>query len=421
MPGHQTHIANRRSSIADEKPARVLLVDADAFYVSVACLEDPDVAGKARLLLVGGSKRGVVLSASYETRAYGVHSGMPMAHALRLCPEAVRVGVSRTACQERSRAVRRVLERFTPIVEAASIDEFYLDMTGTEHLYRGAPLEATAREIRAVVLEEARIPVSVGGGANRLIAKLAAKRAKPHKGYTTEGVWVVPPGKEAAFLAEHDLRDIPGIGPQLQARLAAHELLTVRDALAVGLDPLSAWLGKRTAQWLHRRIRGQASTSVTAHGGRKSLGHERTFTEDLATEEALERELLRLATRVSSDLRRKRLAGRAITVKLRDYDFQTRQAGKTLPQPVQSDRSIYRAARGLLIRLRGKRNVPVRLLGIRLTQLRAEDEEPLELPLVAPIEESETDTDRDRKLALAVDRITEKYGREGILRGKEMG
>ncbi|MDH3457038.1 MAG: DNA polymerase IV, partial [Gemmatimonadota bacterium] len=202
-------------------PPRILQLDADAYYVQVARLLDPTGAGSADLVLVGGSPhgRGVVTSASYGARAYGVRSGMSMAQALERCPDAMIVGVPRGACGEKSKAIVAVLERFTPVVEPASIDEMYLDMTGTETLYRDESLEATARRIRTTVRDETGIVGTIGGGTTRLVAKLAAKRAKPHRTPEADGVIVVPPGEEEAFLTQFDLADIPGIGPRFQQRL----------------------------------------------------------------------------------------------------------------------------------------------------------------------------------------------------------
>src|SRR5688500_4198876 len=156
-------------------PRRILLADCDAYFVQVARLEDPEGAGKEKLLLVGGSAegRGVVTSASYEVRAFGVRSGMPMSQAMRLCPRAVRVGVPRAACSRKHREIREVLDRFTPVVEAASVDEFYLDLSGTEVLYHNRDLADVAHEIRQAVFAETQINISIGGGPNRLIAKLA--------------------------------------------------------------------------------------------------------------------------------------------------------------------------------------------------------------------------------------------------------
>ena len=162
-------------------PRQILLADADAFFVAVARLVDPDGAGKAPLLIVGGAagSRGVVCSASYETRKFGVRSAMPISRALRLCPDAMCVPVPRRACSAKHREIREVLERFTPHVQGASIDEWYLDLAGTERLYAGAPLETLAHRIRTSVAEATGMTVSIGGGTSKLVAKLAVERAKP--------------------------------------------------------------------------------------------------------------------------------------------------------------------------------------------------------------------------------------------------
>src|SRR5690606_4682649 len=211
----------RTRAVAMPLPRRILLVDADAFFVAVARLADPEGAGRARLLIVGGSPegRGVVTSASYEARQYGVRSAMPMARALRLCPKAMRVRVPFDMCRRKSREIRAVLERFAPVVTSASIDEWYMDMGGTEALYDGEPLRDTAHRIRSAVLEETDLSVSIGGGTSRLVAKLAVERAKPKPGTGADGVHVVAPGDEAAFLRTFMLADIPGVGPRLQQRL----------------------------------------------------------------------------------------------------------------------------------------------------------------------------------------------------------
>src|SRR2546425_5673763 len=181
---------------------RILLADADAFYVAVARLVDPEGAGRAPLLIVGGSAdhRGVVTSASYEARRFGVHSAMPMGRAIRLCPKAMVVPVPWEACAAKSRHIRDVLARFTPVVEQASSDEFYLDLSGTERLYRGEPLAATARRIREAVLAETTLSLSIGGASSKLVAKLAAGVAKPRPGLPSHGVPGVAPGTEAAFM-----------------------------------------------------------------------------------------------------------------------------------------------------------------------------------------------------------------------------
>src|SRR5205814_5781129 len=184
---------------------RILLVDADAFYVAVARLVDPAGAGQAPLLIVGGSaeRRGVVTSASYEARAYGVHSAMPMARAVRLCPNATVVPVPWEACAGKSREIKDVLQRFTPAVEQASSDEFYVDLTGTEQLYSGEPLAATARRMREAVAHETALAVSIGGGTSQLVAQLAAGVAKPRVGKPAGGVHLGGPGAGLACLRRY--------------------------------------------------------------------------------------------------------------------------------------------------------------------------------------------------------------------------
>ena len=398
-------------------PPRILQVDADAFYVQVARLVDPEGAGRADLLLVGGTPqgRGVVTSASYGARRFGVRSGMAMAQALRLCPDALAVGVPRRACSARSRAIVAVLERFTPVVEPASIDEMYLDLSGTERLYGGEPLAATATRIRETVRQESGITVSIGGGTNRLVAKLAAGRAKPHRTPDANGVIVVPPGDEAAFLATFDLADIPGVGPRFGERLAALGMRTVRDAVRHDRPTLRRWLGPRAGDWLHDRIRGLASAAVERRASAKSLSRDETFAEDLDDIEDLRRELLRLSDRAAADLRSQGYRARTIGVRIRDRDFRDRRASRTLPRPVSTDRAVAQIALTLLTRLRAARRIPARLLSVSLSQLVHADE-PDQAGLFA--EDADVpETDRDRRLARALDQVHERYGRRSLERG----
>ena len=291
---------------------RLLLLDCDQFFVQCARLADPEGAGREPLLLVGGTPegRGVVTSASYETREYGCRSAMPTARALRLCPDAKVVPVPRKLCGRKSREVRAVLRRFTPLVEAASIDEAYLDLTGTEALYHDEPLAETARRIQAAVKEETEITVSIGGGPTRLVAKLAAEKAKP------AGVHVVEPGDAAEFMKQFELRDIPGVGPVLAERLRSMGLVQVTDGLHLEESELEAMLGQGRGAWLYQRMRGQGSDVVEPDTSAKSMSREETFPEDLQTDAALERELMALAIRVASDLRRQGLRARTVTVKI---------------------------------------------------------------------------------------------------------
>lgn len=388
-------------------------MDCDQFYVQVARLEDPESLADTELLIVGGSAsgRGVVTSASYATRAFGVRSAMPTAQALRLCPDATVVGVPRDACARRSREVRACLQALSPVVQAASIDEFYLDLSGTERLFQGESLEDTAWRIREVVQDETRISVSVGGGTTRLVAKLATRLAKP------SGVHVVGAGEEAAFMAGFELAELPGIGPAFAEALRGHGLVTVPDVLPVERRWLESWFGPQRGAWLYRRVRGIDGSSVNPREPRKSVSSERTFSQDLVTDAALERELLKLSVSVGRHLRRGEWRARTVTVKLRDTDFRTRTASATVPDAIESDGVIYSVACPLLAQLRRKRRAPARLLGVGLSNLVAADAS----DQLALFEGSEgVESERDRALSRTVDALKARFGERAVVPGTVM-
>ncbi len=401
---------------------RILLADADAFYVSVARLADPEGAGRAPLLIVGGSAehRGVVTSASYEARAYGVRSAMPMARALRLCPAALVVPVPWKLCGEKSREIRQVLERWAPVVEQASSDEFYLDLSGTDKLYR-EPLAETARRIREAVRQATALWLSIGGGTTKLIAKLAAGVAKPTPGEPAPGVHVVPPGAERAFMERFALADIPLVGPRFQERLQQLGWRTVQDVLPREKSELVARLGEREGEWLWERVRGIDASAVQPWGEPKSLSRDTTFPKDLETDDDLARELLTLVDVATSDLREEGLVARTVSVRLRDADFTNRQASRTLPEPVCTDRAVYAIARELLARLRAARRVPARLIGVALSQL-ARPKDAVQLALLEAESGGKTalatETGRDRSLAKAIDAVRNRFGPDALGRAR---
>jgi DNA polymerase-4 len=382
-------------------------VDCDAFFVQVARLEDPEGAGAHPLLIVGGTPegRGVVTSASYEARRFGVHSAMSTAEALRLCPDAFVAPVPRGACLSKSRAIMQALQVLSPVVAPASIDEFYLDVSGTERMLHGEPLATTARRIQARVLEETSIQVSIGGATNRTLAKMAAGRAKP------AGVRIVEPGGEAAFMKELALCDIQGVGPTFTSELAQRGLVTVDDALRVGDDWLLRWFGRGRGGWLARIIRGIDTHTVVPHETRRSLSSENTFGRNLSEDRDVERELLRLARSVATSIRAEGLRARTVTLKLRDPDFTTRQRSRTLSEPIESDLAVFNVARSLLEDLRARRRLPVRLLGVALSGF-VERDVPRQLVL---FEDGESERERDRKLARVSDDLRERFGSDGVM------
>ena len=399
-------------------PRRILLADADAFFVAVARLVDPEGAGNASLLIVGGApgSRGVVCSASYEARRHGVRSAMPISRALKLCPKAMCVPVPRGACSKKSREIAAVLRRFAPVVECASVDEWYLDLTGTGGVYPGRRLDDIATSIRSAVQDETGLSVSFGGGTSRLVAKLAVELAKSKPDRPTSGVFVVPEGGEGEFMQRFELADLPGVGPKFRERLDRIGLRTVRDVLALDPAGLTRLVGEREGEWLSRRARGVDESAVSERDVPKRMSHENTFERDIKTDDELDRELLRLVTRLASDLREQDLAARTVTVRLRDADFKTRQASLTLPQPVIADRVIYATARHLLARLRRQRRVSARLLGVALSSLDVPDRA-AQLSLFETPSPS-LETARDRALMGAVDRLRAKFGDAAIVPGR---
>lgn len=392
---------------------KILLADCDAYFVQVAKLEDPDGAGREELLLVGGraDQRGVVTSASYACRAYGVRSGMPTSQALRLCPRAVLVGVPRGACSRKHREIREVLLQYTPLVEAASIDEFYLDLTGTEQLHRTTDLAAMATRIREHVFAQTRIAISIGGGSARIIAKLAVRKAKP------AGVHVVAEGLESAFLRDIELAAIPGIGPKFQEKLRSYGLTRVADVLPFDVQALGGWFGEGTAQWLYERVRGVDNGRIEPRSVAKSISRDETFARDITQDDALLTELARLSAAAAGDLRGRELRARTVAVKVRDADFTTRQARHTLEVAVETDRAIYDVARNLLLKLRKARRGGVRLLGVSLAGFT--DRQGVEqLGLFGA--GTSVETDKDRRLSRAVDDVRSKFGAGSIISGRAM-
>ena len=400
-------------------PRRILLIDADAFFVAVARWADPEGAGRAPCLLVGGTAegRGIVCSASYEARAFGVKSAMPMSQALRLCPDAMCVPVPGKACRLKHREIRAVLEKFSPVVQSASIDEWYVDLAGTEAYYEHASLDTIAHRIRDAVRAETSMTVSIGGGTSKLVAKLSAERAKPRPENGANGVHIVPAGDEITFMRLLKLADIPGIGPKTTARLAERGLRSVEDVLTLDDAGLARLVGPRDAGWLAHRVRGEDAGEV--HQDReaaKSISRDDTFPVDINDDLLLEGELTELVGRAAGDLRSEALTARTVTVRIRDRDFTTRQASRTVDEALESDRGIFLVARALLYKLRKARRVPARLLGVALSNFTQPPAMQLALFERAggPIE-----TPRDRDVSRAMDAVRVKFGRDAIAPGRK--
>ncbi|HEU4564092.1 MAG TPA: hypothetical protein VFS05_05575, partial [Gemmatimonadaceae bacterium] len=260
------------------------------------------------------------------------------------------------------------------------------------------------------------IRISVGGGTSRLVAKLAVERAKPRPGSGATGVHIVPPGEEARFVSGLSLAEIPGIGPRFQEQLAKLGWREVREVLGVSRADLERILGERQGAWLHDVIRGIDGSAVAQREEPKSMGREETFPRDISDDAELERELLRLVDRVTSDLRESGWAARTVTVRLKDADFKLRSAARTLEEPITTHHAMAPIARELLRQLRRKRRVPARLVGVSASQLaRIGGEE--QLALFDGGDEPGLETERQRQLAAALDSVRSRYGRGAIRLG----
>jgi DNA polymerase-4 len=382
-------------------PRTIFHVDMDAFFVSVEELFDPSLKGKA--VVVGGQRdeRGVVSAASYEARKFGVHSAMPLRTAAKQCPHAIFVDGHPDRYRECSEKVYRVLGAFTPQVEMASIDEAYLDMSGTDRLH-GPPLKA-AHTLHQRMKADTGLNCSVGIGSSRLIAKVSSAQAKPN------GVLWIVPGEEAKFLAPLDVREIPGVGKVMESHLHALGIKRVGDLARLEEAELSNRFGK----WglaLAGKARGEDAggwfdAEVGADLEAKSISHEHTYNEDTADASQLESTLMRLSEMVGRRLRESGFHARTVQLKLRYKDFTTITRAHTLPDPTQLDTEIFGQIRSLF-RKNWKQGIEVRLLGVQASGFTAQG---------AQIDLLEGDRQKRWKNALAAaDRLRDKFGESSV-------
>jgi len=346
----------------DGLPKTIFHVDMDAFFVSVEELTDPSLKGKP--VVVGGQRdeRGVVAAASYAARNFGVHSAMPLRTAAKLCPQAIFVDGHPDRYRESSEKVFKVLNTFSPLVEMASIDEAYLDMSGTQRLH-GPPLRA-AHSLHDKMKAETQLNCSIGIGSSRLIAKVGSAKAKPNG-----MLWVVP-GQESKFLAPLDVRDIPGVGKVMEQNLHAMGIRQVADHAALEEHVLEQHFGK----WglaLAGKARGEDAggwfdADVGAHEDAKSISHEHTFNQDTSNQAQLESTLMRLTEMVGRRLREHAYHARTIQLKLRYKDFTTITRAHSLSVPTQLDTEIFQEIR-TLFRKNWKKGAEIRLLGVHVS------------------------------------------------------
>lgn len=379
----------------------IIHLDMDAFYPAVEVLDNPELRGKP--VIVGGSrKRGVVSSASYEARRFGVHSAQPMATALRLCPWAVVLGVRMGRYKEVSKRIFAVFERFTPLVEPLSIDEAFLDVSGSQRLL-GQPMEIAAA-IKKAVFSETGLTVSAGVAPSKFVAKIASDMDKP------DGLTVVTRDGIRGFLDPLPIRKMWGVGKVTRDNLARLNIHTFKDLRCFDPGFLERRFGKNGIR-MHRLARGEDERDVVPTREVKSVGHERTFMDDITRREDAERALLGLSTEVGRRLRRKKMTGRTVSLKVKYHDFKQITRAKTLAGFTDDGLEIYGAVCDLLLKTEVG-NRPVRLLGVSLSQL-CFSEAAGQLSL---FRDDQSDEKR-KKLNLALDAITEKHGGKSVRPG----
>ena len=354
---------------AQSRPERTILhVDMDAFFASVELLRHPELRGQP--VVVGGTgDRGVVAAASYEARSYGVFSAMPSVRARRLCPDAVFLPGDHRHYGEVSSQIMELFRNITPLVEPLSLDEAFLDITGTRRLL-GEPVDV-AHRLRTTVTEQTGLSCSLGIATNKFLAKLATNRAKPRasRGGPIEGsgVYRIERGHELEFLRALPVERLWGVGPATLARLTGLGVATVADLADTPVQLLVGALGAGSGQHLHDLAWGRDSRPVVADSEPKSISHEETFAVDLVSMDALRTEVLRLSDAVAARLRHHGYRGRTVQLKVRYKDFTTVTRSLTLDQPTDRGTDLLQTAWSLLLRLPVERGV--RLIGVGMANL----------------------------------------------------
>ncbi len=377
-------------------PPQILHVDMDAFYVSVEELEDPSLRGKAVIVGRDPDSRGVVASASYEARKFGVHSAMPLQQAKRRCPHAIFIRGHYEKYSEYSHRIHQIFSSLTPVVEMVSVDEAYLDLTGCERL-QGPPLRAADTLIRRVK-QATGLSCSIGASTSRVVSKIASDQAKPH------GLLCVFPGCEAAFLAPLPIRRMPGVGKVTERLLQASGLNFIGDLQRQRPEALQQQFGK-FGDWIYRKAFGQDIEAYRWHEEARSISHETTFAVDTRDIDTIRQTLSELSQRVGHRLRQSGLMARTAGLKLRYASFQTISRERSLAKPTQFDQEIYEAGLSLFQFSFDPRQ-KVRLLGLRASNLVTE-------PQQASLLDGERE-DKMSRLLESADKLRDRFGFDSV-------
>lgn len=389
------------------QPRTILHVDMDAFYAAVEMREDPSLRGKP--VIIGsaprkGRGRGVVSTANYEARRYGIHSAMPVSQAWRRCPGGVYIRPRIAFYAEISGRIFDIFRSFTDQVETLSLDEAFLDVTASRRLFGTGPEIAT--RIRQRIAEEERLTASVGVASNKYVAKVASDLRKP------DALVVVPPGTEREFLAPLSVSRLWGAGPKVQDRLARLGFKTIGDVARNKPEFLEASLGRKLGRRLHELANGLDVRRVDPRPGRKSLGKEVTFPRDVEDRARVERTLLALCEGVARSLRKTEIAGRTVQLKLRWDGFETHTRQRTLARPADMTEAIWPVARELFREADDPRR-RVRLIGVSLSGFDHPEDEQLGLLDDDP---AASNGESRRELAKTMDAVADRFGRDALKR-----
>ena len=379
----------------------IIHFDMDAFYPSVEILDNPALKGKP--VIVGGRKeRGVVSSASYEARRFGVHSAQPVAKAKRLCPDGVFLPVRMSRYQEISKQVFEIFCRFTPLVEPLSIDEAFLDVTGSIRLF-GQP-EDIAKQIKQIVLTETGLTVSAGVAPSKFVAKIASDIDKP------DGLTVVHPDGVRDFLDPLPVKKMWGVGKVTQLILSQLNIHTFRELRQTPVEVLEKKIGKHGVK-IHLLAMGIDERDVIPDHDVKSIGHEQTFSQDIISLNVTQKELLALTNKVARRMRHKGLKGKTITLKVKYFDFVQITRSATLPKYIDDGFEIYSVACRLLKKTEVAKK-PIRLLGISLSQLSFSG-----IGAQLSLFDQDPSSQKRQRLNIALDSLYEKFGDKSVVPG----
>ncbi|NLK09029.1 MAG: DNA polymerase IV [Firmicutes bacterium] len=378
--------------------AVIMHVDMDSFFASVEQRDHPELRGKP--VIIGGrkdSRRGVVSTCSYEARKFGVHSAMPIGQAVRLCPDGIFLPGNHDKYEKISKEIRQVFAKFSPVVENLSIDEAFLDMTGCEHLHRSLP--AMGNAVKQAIYDAVQLSASVGIAPNKFVAKLASDYRKP------DGLTIIALEQIKDWLAPMPVTNIWGIGEKTAEILAAWQIHTIQELRHCSKTQLIQYFGKhgRNLYWLARGVDHRAVEPDTEA---KSMGKETTFRENVTDTAVLRQVLAKLVALVGARLRKNGLWARTITIKLRYSDFTTITRSSSLPQPINSDDTIFETADRLLKKNRG--TAPVRLIGVYVTQLTTVTQATL------------FSDPREDKLTKLMDQLNTRYDKPILRKGREL-